>query len=112
MKTSAEGNLKKLKNWGVCSLIAYHYSKLLRCFWSSSILTYNILFSTKFLTEDGLFDMIRSSKPIKKSLPERTNKGTEKICAPPKTSPQKEETRGMNCTLVYHALWIFVSSIY
>ncbi|KAG7609986.1 BRCT domain [Arabidopsis suecica] len=49
---------------------------------------------TKFLTEDGLFDIIRSSKPVKKSLPERSNKGTEKICAPPKTSPQKEETRG------------------
>jgi replication factor C subunit 1 len=94
MKTLAEGNLKKLKSWGVSSLIAYHYSNILRCFWSSSILTYNILFSTKFLTEDGLFDIIRSSKPVKKSLPERSNKGTEKICAPPKTSPQKEETRG------------------
>jgi len=100
MKTLAEGNLKKLKSWGVSSLIAYHYSNILRCFWSSSILTYNILFSTKFLTEDGLFDIIRSSKPVKKSLPERSNKGTEKICAPPKTSPQKEETRGRNCSLV------------
>ncbi|KAL1204243.1 Replication factor C subunit 1 [Cardamine amara subsp. amara] len=49
---------------------------------------------TKFLTEDGLFDMIRSSKPVKKSLPERTNKSTEKAIAPPKISPQKEETRG------------------
>nr|BAJ33988.1 unnamed protein product [Eutrema halophilum] len=49
---------------------------------------------TKFLTEDGLFDMIRSSKPVKKSLPERTNKGTEKVSAQLKISPQKEETRG------------------
>ncbi|XP_009126518.1 replication factor C subunit 1 [Brassica rapa] len=49
---------------------------------------------TKFLTEDGLFDMIRSSKPVKKSLPEKTNKSTEKVSAQPKISPQKEETRG------------------
>ncbi|XP_056852009.1 replication factor C subunit 1 [Raphanus sativus] len=49
---------------------------------------------TKFLTEDGLFDMIRSSKPVQKSMPERTNKGTEKVSAQPKKSPQKEETRG------------------
>ncbi|CAN8300957.1 unnamed protein product [Cochlearia groenlandica] len=49
---------------------------------------------TKFLTEDGLFDLICSSKPVKKYLPERTNKGTEKISAPPKIVPQKEETRG------------------
>ncbi|XP_013723510.2 replication factor C subunit 1 [Brassica napus] len=49
---------------------------------------------TKFLTEDGLFDMIRSSKPVKKSLPEKTNKSTEKVSALPKISPQKEETRG------------------
>lgn len=65
-----------------------------------------ILFSTKFLTEDGLFDMIRSSKPVKKSLPEKTNKSTEKVSALPKISPQKEETRGMNCTSIEHAFWI------
>uniref|UniRef100_A0A1J3GNA7 Replication factor C subunit 1 n=1 Tax=Noccaea caerulescens TaxID=107243 RepID=A0A1J3GNA7_NOCCA len=49
---------------------------------------------TKFLTEDGLFDMVRSSKPVKKSLPEKTNKGTEKVSALPKISPPKEETIG------------------
>uniref|UniRef100_A0A0D3DWL5 Replication factor C subunit 1 n=1 Tax=Brassica oleracea var. oleracea TaxID=109376 RepID=A0A0D3DWL5_BRAOL len=38
-----------------------------------------ILFSTKFLTEDSLFDMIRSSKPVKKSLPEKTNKSPVKV---------------------------------
>ncbi|CAH8362335.1 unnamed protein product [Eruca vesicaria subsp. sativa] len=49
---------------------------------------------TKFLTEDGLFDLIRSSKPSKKSLPESTNKTTEKVSAKPKISPQKEGARG------------------
>ncbi|CAN7038187.1 unnamed protein product [Brassica rapa subsp. trilocularis] len=49
---------------------------------------------TEFLTEDGLFDMIRSSKPVKKSLPEKTNKSPVKVSAQPKISPQKEETRG------------------
>ncbi|KAJ0261308.1 Replication factor C subunit 1 [Hirschfeldia incana] len=49
---------------------------------------------TMFLTEDGLFDKIRSSKPVKKSMPERTDKGTGKISAQPKISPQKEEIRG------------------
>ncbi|KAL0757287.1 hypothetical protein Bca101_094955 [Brassica carinata] len=45
---------------------------------------------TKFLTEDSLFDMIRSSKPV----PEKTNKSPVKVSAQPKISPQKEETRG------------------
>ncbi|CAN6907042.1 unnamed protein product [Brassica oleracea] len=43
-----------------------------------------------FLTEDSLFDMIRSSKPV----PEKTNKSPVKVSAQPKISPQKEETRG------------------
>ncbi|CAN8252524.1 unnamed protein product [Cochlearia groenlandica] len=48
---------------------------------------------TKFLTEDGLFDMIRSSKPVKKALPERESKGIERVSAPPTINPQKEETK-------------------
>ncbi|XP_010535736.1 PREDICTED: replication factor C subunit 1 isoform X3 [Tarenaya hassleriana] len=48
---------------------------------------------TKFLTEDGLFDMIRSSKPTKASPSQSSKKSVEKVAAPPKRIPEKEETK-------------------
>lgn len=112
MKTSAERNLKKLKSWGACPLMHIFTVNFELFFFVLKHSDLYILFSTEFLTEDGLFDMIRSSKPVKKSLPEKTNKSTEKVSAQPKISPQKDETRGMNCTAIEHAFWVSVAYVY
>lgn len=49
---------------------------------------------TSFLTEDGLFDMIRASKPMKALVQEESKKSVEKVAASlPKKSPQNIEAK-------------------
>ncbi|CAN1251726.1 Replication factor C subunit 1, partial [Linum perenne] len=50
--------------------------------------------STAFLTEDGLFDKIRSSKPAKVSSKEVPKASELKVASVPKRSPQKVEVKG------------------
>lgn len=67
-------------------------SRTFLCFCPSAVLivsvSFYLFFSTAFLTEDGLFDMIRASnkskKPVAKVAP-----------SPPKKSPQKPEKSSM-----------------
>ncbi|KAL2485124.1 Replication factor C subunit 1 [Abeliophyllum distichum] len=55
---------------------------------------------TKFLTEDGLFDMIRTSNKSKKSIQE-SKKPLDKVTpSPPKKSPHKPETKKQVATSV------------
>ncbi|KAL2536029.1 Replication factor C subunit 1 [Forsythia ovata] len=55
---------------------------------------------TKFLTEDGLFDMIRASNKSKKSIQE-SKKPLDKVApSPPKKSPQKPETKKQVATSI------------
>ncbi|CAN1251732.1 Replication factor C subunit 1 [Linum perenne] len=49
---------------------------------------------TAFLTEDGLFDKIRSSKPAKVSSKEVPKASELKVASVPKRSPQKVEVKG------------------
>lgn len=57
-------------------------------------------YSTKFLTEDGLFDMIHASNKSKTSIQE-SKKPLDKVApSPPKKSPQVPETKSM-CSLNY-----------
>ncbi|CAN0923373.1 Replication factor C subunit 1 [Linum grandiflorum] len=53
---------------------------------------------TAFLTEDGLFDKIRKSKPAKVSPKEVPKASTEKVSLVPKKSPQKAEVKGNSST--------------
>ncbi|KAK9999208.1 hypothetical protein SO802_018811 [Lithocarpus litseifolius] len=48
---------------------------------------------TAFLTEDGLFDMIRASKPAKAPVQEESKRPVDKVAPLPKKSPQKIETK-------------------
>ncbi|KAM4083905.1 hypothetical protein ACB094_08G092500 [Castanea mollissima] len=48
---------------------------------------------TAFLTEDGLFDMIRASKPAKAPAQEESKRPVDKVAPLPKKSPQKIETK-------------------
>ncbi|XP_062171503.1 replication factor C subunit 1 isoform X2 [Alnus glutinosa] len=48
---------------------------------------------TAFLTEDGLFDMIRASKPGKALAQEESKKPLDKVAPLPKKSPQKLEAK-------------------
>lgn len=51
--------------------------------------------STPFLTEDGLFDKIRSSKNIKAPAREDSKVPVEKVTSLPKKSPQKADLKSM-----------------
>lgn len=57
--------------------------------------------STGFLTEDGLFDMIRASKPSPATAQNETKKSIEKtVASTPKSSPQQLAISSMhNITL-------------
>ncbi|XP_030960555.1 replication factor C subunit 1-like isoform X3 [Quercus lobata] len=48
---------------------------------------------TSFLTEDGLFDLIRASKPAKAPVQEESKRPVDKVAPLPKKSPQKIETK-------------------
>lgn len=48
---------------------------------------------TAFLTEDGLFDLIRASKPAKAPVQEESKRPVDKVAPLPKKSPQKIETK-------------------
>lgn len=48
---------------------------------------------TAFLTEDGLFDMIRASKPAKAPVREESKRPVDKVASQPKKSPQKLEAK-------------------
>lgn len=51
--------------------------------------------STPFLSEDGLFDMIRSSKRSKAPVQEESKGSVEKVVPLPKKSPQKAVVKSM-----------------
>ncbi|XP_054813026.1 replication factor C subunit 1 isoform X2 [Prosopis cineraria] len=50
---------------------------------------------TKFLTEDGLFDMIRASNPAKAPPREESTKAVKKVVATQSKSPQKAGIKGL-----------------
>lgn len=98
MKILAEINLRKPKSLGM-GLV--HWC-LLVSFW----IPYNHLIfflsacSTTILTEDGLFDMIRKSKPVKVSPQKDLKKQiTGKADGSQvKSSPSKRDTKGLAIT--------------
>ena len=55
------------------------------------------LYSTAFLTEDGLLDMIRASNPAKAPVQEESKRPVaDKVAPLPKKSPQKIEAKSMS----------------
>lgn len=67
------------------------------CFRLCSLIFVYFCSRTSFLTEDGLFDMIRKSKPAKSPAKEEFRKKTPENLgkALPKHSPVKAETKGI-----------------
>ena len=55
------------------------------------------LYSTAFLTEDGLLDMILASNPAKAPVQEESKRPVvDKVAPLPKKSPQKIEAKSMS----------------
>lgn len=87
---------EKAKELGLAFLYLY-YSRYLNFFHMAiTYLSYFSLYRTKFLTEDGLFDMIRASKPSKATSQEECKKPLNKAVAvaPQTKSAPKAEAKG------------------
>lgn len=85
----------KAKDLGYCFL--FLYEKMLRIHFSLPFSYVLALFcSVPFLTEDGLFDLIRKSKPAKAPVDgHQSSNGSEKLQKlQTKSSPAKVEKRG------------------
>ncbi|KAG6789126.1 hypothetical protein POTOM_005216 [Populus tomentosa] len=91
MRILRDGNLQKPKNLGRLPQIhTCIYIQVCYCFYF--IITISSC-STPFLTEDGLFDKIRSSKNSKALAREDSKVSVEKVASLPKKSPQKADSK-------------------
>ncbi|KAJ6963931.1 hypothetical protein NC652_002277 [Populus alba x Populus x berolinensis] len=91
MRILRDGNLQKPKNLGRLPQIhTCIYIQVCYCFYF--IITISSC-STPFLTEDGLFDKIRSSKNSKAPAREDSKVSVEKVASLPKKSPQKADLK-------------------
>lgn len=83
-------------------LFSCHFFKI--CFHICLNALFLISFRTSFLTEDGLFDMIRASKPANATVQEESKKKTmlKPNISQPKSSPLKTEVKGTVETTSLH----------
>lgn len=87
MKTSREGNPLKPRSSGLSSVNAY--SHFVYSFVTELILMYYTFATrTAFLTEDGLFEMIRSSNKSKSATQPESKKSLDTVVSSPKRKLQ------------------------
>lgn len=93
MRILRDGNLQKPKNLG--RLPQIHTCIYIQvCYCLYFIITISSC-STPFLTEDGLFDKILSSKNSKAPAREDSKVSVEKVASLPRKSPQKADLKSM-----------------
>ena len=100
----------KAKELGfVISLIGnFSLSSLLPCYFCLFLVSISYC-STAFLTEDGLFDMIRASNHGKSHSKEESKKSAVNVAASlSKRSPQKTEVKSMPQMSIHSCLWCII----
>lgn len=88
MKTSRDGNPLKPRNSGLFPMSMHFLIFLFHLVPELILVSYTFATRTAFLTEDGLFDMIRSSKKSKSATQPESKKSVATVVSPAKRNSQ------------------------